>query len=40
VALDNHYNARMQRVWRSEDGSGERLIYDSDKLIGEVPEGE
>jgi YD repeat-containing protein len=39
VTLDNGYNARMQRVWRCEDGSRERLIYDGDKLVGEMPEG-
>ena len=26
----------MQRVWRSENGTAERLVYDSQKLIAEA----
>jgi len=40
VTLENKYNSRMQRVWRSEDGNAELLVYDDQKLVAEVPEGE
>jgi RHS repeat-associated protein len=39
VTLENKYNSRMQRVWRSEDGAAESLIYDSQKLIAEASSG-
>ncbi|MHB8995876.1 MAG: RHS repeat-associated core domain-containing protein [Armatimonadota bacterium] len=39
VTLENKYNSRMQRVWRSEDGQAESLIYDSQKLIAEASSG-
>ncbi|MEN6645438.1 MAG: hypothetical protein ABFE08_23590, partial [Armatimonadia bacterium] len=36
VSLDNKYNARMQRVWRNEDGEAEWLVYDAQKLVAEA----
>ncbi|MEN6645437.1 MAG: hypothetical protein ABFE08_23585 [Armatimonadia bacterium] len=39
VTLENKYNARMQRVWRSEDGNGESLVYDAQKLVAEATTG-
>ncbi|MEN6344149.1 MAG: RHS repeat-associated core domain-containing protein, partial [Armatimonadia bacterium] len=39
VTLDNKYNAHMQRVWRSENGIAETLIYDDQKLIAELTTG-
>lgn len=36
VTLESKYNSRMQRVWRSEDGAAEKLIYDTQKLVAEV----
>ena len=40
VTLEDRYNSRMQRVWCSEDGNAEWLVYDNQKLVAEVPEGE
>ncbi|MEN6643887.1 MAG: RHS repeat-associated core domain-containing protein, partial [Armatimonadia bacterium] len=39
VTLDNKYNARMQRVWRSDDGEAEYLVCDAQKLVAEVAAG-
>ncbi|MEI6502902.1 MAG: hypothetical protein WCP21_17970, partial [Armatimonadota bacterium] len=40
VTLENKYNSRMQRVWRSEDGDASNLIYDSQRLIAEATDGD
>eukprot|EP00825_Cyclidium_porcatum_P007513 TRINITY_DN13768_c0_g1_i1.p2 TRINITY_DN13768_c0_g1~~TRINITY_DN13768_c0_g1_i1.p2 ORF type:complete len:245 (-),score=-14.29 TRINITY_DN13768_c0_g1_i1:77-811(-) len=39
TTLENRYNSRMQRVWRSEDGDASDLVYDSQKLIAEATGG-
>ena len=39
AGLENRYNSRMQRVWRSEDGEASSLVYDSQKLIAEATGG-
>ncbi|MHB8995878.1 MAG: hypothetical protein ACYC63_11590 [Armatimonadota bacterium] len=36
VTLENKYNSRMQRVWRSEGGNASDLIYDGQKLVAEA----
>lgn len=36
VTLENRYNSRMQRVWRSEDDDASDLVYDGQKLVVEA----
>ncbi|MEN6301283.1 MAG: hypothetical protein ABFD96_01085, partial [Armatimonadia bacterium] len=39
TTLESKYNARMQRVWRREDGAAEWLVYDAQKLVAEATTG-